>query len=444
MQLWSKPPGTGAATGPIPIMSVSIMALALCASGTVADAASLPDAPAPAPANFGSAPPGEIPILFNDRTVYSKPDVLKRGRVLAAIVKGTQLYVPLRSMLEQMGATVTASADGKTFTAAKDSASVSVTLGKSMAVIDGESRPLDVPPMLYKGVVLVPVRVLSEALGAYVEWVPGRRVVVVRYISTPVTMPPAMLPTPAPTGPPPVASPVASAKPSLPPSERSHRGFIQAAITAPNNYNEFSAGQFCRKSYSLAAAYPFKHSAFAVKGDYRQDVYVTSDNRTDSVNNQYTQFATIDGGTALTPVFLARQSTFDGRLEYRVAAPQINVGISYLHASTSYGYPQLNAIGFGIEKLPTMRPGIEFGGSVFYYPRANGDYTVANPASSNVGKIYQQQYDIVKYDIGLTLVSEHSPVYLATGFSGDRYTAKQNAPISQTHAGPYLGVGVKL
>ncbi|MDQ6944479.1 MAG: hypothetical protein M3169_18420, partial [Candidatus Eremiobacteraeota bacterium] len=41
-------------------------------------------APAGAPpADFGTPPSGEVPILFNDRHVYSKPDRLKANRVLA-------------------------------------------------------------------------------------------------------------------------------------------------------------------------------------------------------------------------------------------------------------------------------------------------------------------------------------------------------------------------
>ena len=62
-----------------------------------------------AAADFGSPPSGEIPILYNDRTVYAKPDILKKSRVLAAIERNGHVYVPLRSMLEQMGATVTIS-----------------------------------------------------------------------------------------------------------------------------------------------------------------------------------------------------------------------------------------------------------------------------------------------------------------------------------------------
>ncbi|HEY6326008.1 MAG TPA: hypothetical protein VIW73_05765, partial [Candidatus Cybelea sp.] len=52
------------------------------------------------PQNFGSPPSGQIPILYNDRHVYSRPDVLKQGRVLAALVRGGTILIPLRSMFE--------------------------------------------------------------------------------------------------------------------------------------------------------------------------------------------------------------------------------------------------------------------------------------------------------------------------------------------------------
>ena len=133
------------------------------------------------PADFGSPPSGQIPILFNDHHVYSKPDIIKQGRVLAALVKGGTILIPLRSMFEQMGATVSWDAGSKTATVSKPGAEVKVTVGKPEVVINGESRPLDVPPEIYQGVVVVPVRVISEGMGAYVQWVPdkqaGRRAV---------------------------------------------------------------------------------------------------------------------------------------------------------------------------------------------------------------------------------------------------------------------------
>jgi hypothetical protein len=171
---------------------------------------------------------------------------------------------------------------------------------------------------------------------------------------------------------------------------------------------------------------------------------VTSSNTVDALGNHYTQFATVDGGTAFTPVFMARQSSLDIRLEYQVLKPRIYAGVAYLHTANNYGYPNLNAAGVGLEKLPDLRPGLSFYGSAFYYPNASGTYTVSNPASGNFGTSYQLQYQVIKYDIGVALVFAHSPAYLFGGFGGDHYTATKNAPIGQIHDGPYIGLGVKI
>jgi hypothetical protein len=421
----------GTAAAPIFVV-VSLLAVLLCASAAGADTTA-PD--------FGSPPSGEIPIIYNDRTVYAKPDLLKGERVLAAIARDGRIYVPLRSMFEQMGATVSVSADGKTVTAVKDQTSVSVTLGSDVVVINGETRPLDVPPILYQGVMLVPVRVLSEALDAYVQWVPSEHVVVVRYVPAPT---PVVPPTEAPTAAPIVATPAPTSSPVPVPARRSYTVFVQAAIAAPKNYDEFSDGEFCHLSYVLSGAFAPENSPLAVKVDFREDVSVTSSNFTDQIGNQYTQFATIDGGTAIVPVFLARQSSLDLRLEYKVATPRIYVGVGYLQTGNNFGYPHLSALGAGVEKLPDLRSGINPFGSAFYYPTASGTYTVESPASTNFGTVYRQQYQVLKYDIGLAFVPGRSPVYLYGGFNGEQWTAKQNAPIGQTHNGPYIGLGVKL
>ncbi|MGC2633015.1 MAG: hypothetical protein WA215_02260, partial [Candidatus Cybelea sp.] len=53
-------------------------------SYALAETQATPMAQTSSAADFGSPPSGQIPILYNDRHVYSKPDVLKAGRVLAA------------------------------------------------------------------------------------------------------------------------------------------------------------------------------------------------------------------------------------------------------------------------------------------------------------------------------------------------------------------------
>ncbi len=191
---------------------ITVMATAICWAGTsfaLAETQATPVAQtgSPPPADFGAPPSGQIPILYNDRHVYANPDILKQGRVLAALVRGGTIFIPLRSMFQQMGATVSYDAASKTATVSKAGAQVVVTVGKPEVVINGESRPLDVPPIVYHGVVLVPVRVISEGMGAYVQWVPDRRLVVVRYIAA----------TPPPTEAPPPPAPEETVAPPPPP-----------------------------------------------------------------------------------------------------------------------------------------------------------------------------------------------------------------------------------
>jgi len=402
-------------------------------------------APSYAQADFGSPPSGEIPIIFNDHHVYANPDTLKQGRVLAAIVSHGTLMVPLRSMFEQMGATVAYDAASKSVTAQKEGAQVQVTLGKNEVIINGESRPLDVPPMMYKGALMVPVRVISEALGAYVEWEPTQRVAVVRYL------PPTPVPTPAPTEAPtavptPSPTPVPTAAPSL--------GFVQAGYTFGKVYNEFAAGETDKSGNSggtsgsgfsiasvISGAYTF--NPFALKVDFRQDVYDTTNNAIGPSGGPGTTFTTIDGGTVTVDQFRAKQSTLDGRLEFKVASPNIFVGVGYLQASNNYGYPTLHAIGGGLEKLPSFTSGLDWFGSAFYYPNANGTFVQNDPTSPTFGQSFKQSYNIIKYDIGLDLNFGSSPFYLYGGYSGDRYTKKDNnEPINQTHSGPYVGLGI--
>ncbi len=176
-----------------------------------------------------------------------------KGRVLAALVKGGTVLIPLRSMFEQMGATVSYDAASKTVTVTKPGSEVKVTVGKPEVVINGESRPLDVPPMMWHGSVLVPVRVISEGMGAYVLWVPDKQVVVVRYI------PPTPPPTPAPTEAPTVA-PTVAPTPTPAPVAKPYKDIFIAGdyLFSPKVYNEFSPGNTGKSaSYAFSGAWEF-------------------------------------------------------------------------------------------------------------------------------------------------------------------------------------------
>jgi hypothetical protein len=408
--------------------SVNVLASTTTVSGTATSATSGISV-ADAAMDFGSPPSGEVPILFNDHHVYANPDTLRQGRVLAALVKNGVLMVPMRSMFEQMGATVSYDKASKSMKASKAGSEVQVTLGKNEVLINGESRPLDVPPMMYKGVLLVPVRVISEALGAYVQWVPEQHLAVVRYI------PPTPVPTPVPTAPPtPVPTPVPTAPPTPAPI-----GFIQGGFDLHQIANEFSpAGNHSTGSWNGEAGLWF--GPWAIVGNARGDSFRTTTNSQDVSGNPQTRFGTIDGGFAQTPIFTATQTQVDGRLEYEVLKPHIYLAGSYINVWTNYGYPKLTGGGGGLEKLPDFNSDLGWYGSFMYYPNIKGAYTVTSGPAA--GQQFFQQYSLFKYDIGVRYGPSH--VYVIVGYNGDRFLVKQNAPVSQTHSGPYAGLGIRF
>ncbi len=415
--------------------------------------------PAPPPMNFGSPPSGQIPILYNDHHVYAKPDELKQGRVLAALVRGGTILIPLRSMFEQMGATVAYDPASKTVDVTKPGSDVKVTVGKPEVVINGETRPLDVPPEIYQGHVVVPVRVISEGMGAYVQWVPDKRLVVVRYIPPTPPPPPA---TPAP-------SPVPVVTPSpVPPPYMDH--FIAGDyIISPKVYNEFSPGNTGTNtnggfSYRIHGAWEFNliNLPWMIEGDYRQFNYphnqgvVTTSANAGQICNGLSGHAsegdtgcvTAIGGQfgTFVPAFVARQYEGDARLGLKVMDPRIYIGVGYLWQSGNYGYPKLGNFGVGVEKLPDLNQGFTWFGSAYYYPNVQGTGTGCLALGCvPPGVPYTLAYNVYRWDIGGAFTfGPNVPVYVEFGFLGSNGKNKQNAPSDYGYTGAYGGLGLKF
>jgi hypothetical protein len=400
--------------------------------------------PAAAP-NFGAPPSGEIPILFNDRHVYAKPDRLSQHRVLTAIVRGTTILVPMRSLFEQMGATVSFDAGSKTVRVSKAGSVVEVTVGKPEVTLNGESRPLDVPAQMYEGTVVVPLRVLSEGMGAYVQWVADKRLVVVRYVTLPVQAPPSP-PAPPPSAPP---APTATKAPlATPPPAKSHdeRFVVGDYLFSPKVYNALSPGNSGTSSFHVAAAieFPLFRLPWMLEGDFRSYRYAHNSNG--SGGCQVADGSCVNGighqGFVYAPSFQARDDDFDGRFGLKVADPRIYIGIGYLFRNSNYEggafQGQAHGLGGGIEKLPDLDTPFSVNGSVYYYPSV----TTNSAQDLGNGTFGQVQYRILKYNIGGTFDVAKSPIYLDFGYLGDRINNKQNAASDETHQGPYAGIGI--
>jgi Copper amine oxidase N-terminal domain len=89
---------------------------------------------------------------------FDQPPIERNGRV----------FVPLRGVFEQLGATVTY--DNGNIVAIGNGRTIDLNVGSTTAVVNGTQQQLDVAPFLIGARTLVPLRFVSQALGAYVEW----------------------------------------------------------------------------------------------------------------------------------------------------------------------------------------------------------------------------------------------------------------------------------
>jgi hypothetical protein len=85
------------------------------------------------------------------------------------IINGSTM-VPMRAIFNALGAGVSWDGTARTVTATRGSDVIVLTIGASTATFNGVSRPLNQPAVIVGGSTLVPLRFVSEALGADVRW----------------------------------------------------------------------------------------------------------------------------------------------------------------------------------------------------------------------------------------------------------------------------------
>jgi len=373
-------------------------------------------------------------ILYNDHHVLAKPIVLVNGRVLAAVAKGETLLVPLRAMFEAMGASVSYDAKSKRIEVRKPGASIILHVGERSAVIDGQQRALGSPPILQNGRILVPIRVLSETMGAYVKWVPGRRIAVVRYVvPTPAAAgSPAPVTVPTPTS----AAPVVNETPfPLPKATPKPESFVAIDyFLKPTIYNEFSPGNSANANlFSLRTAQEFRAFQIHWALDETIDTWIYPHN-CNGVGDPQCNVTPIGGvGSAFVPAFQALDRTTETHLGIKIAEPRIYLAAGMMVRTERYGYPPLFGLGYGVMKLPDLDRPFSVFASLFYYPRVKGG-----------NGLYDLGYHVTSYRAGVTYNLGKSPLFLEGGIVGDRGSNAFNAPSGFTHNGAYVGLGLKI
>jgi hypothetical protein len=85
-------------------------------------------------------------------------------------VIGDRVMIPLRGVLEQLGANVTWNQASQTVTATNGATTVMLQIGDRHARVNGQRVPIDQPAVLMDDTTLVPLRFLSQTFGANVQW----------------------------------------------------------------------------------------------------------------------------------------------------------------------------------------------------------------------------------------------------------------------------------
>ena len=115
-------------------------------------------------------------LVFSSFAAFARPiDVRVNGNMVNFGAVGPRemngrVMVPLRGVLEQMGAYVSWDSATQTVFAEKGDMSITLPIGSTTARVNGRTVNLDVPAQTYAGTTMVPLRFVSEALGADVRW----------------------------------------------------------------------------------------------------------------------------------------------------------------------------------------------------------------------------------------------------------------------------------
>jgi hypothetical protein len=96
------------------------------------------------------------------------------------VMVNNSVLVPLRGVFEEMGANVRWNQRRQQVTATKDGKVIRLIIGERTADVDGRAVRLNTPAQNRNGTTLVPLRFLSESLGAQVRWNPNTEMVMIR------------------------------------------------------------------------------------------------------------------------------------------------------------------------------------------------------------------------------------------------------------------------
>ena len=97
------------------------------------------------------------------------------------IIKNSRTLLPIRTLIESLDGTAEWDGVEHKVTIELNGHSIILWIGKDTALVDGSKTTLDVAPMLINGRTYLPLRFISEHLGASVDWDPTTKIITIYY-----------------------------------------------------------------------------------------------------------------------------------------------------------------------------------------------------------------------------------------------------------------------
>ena len=397
-------------------MNRKIIAVSMIAALAISSVAPAYAAPT-TPNSVSSRAEERIPILIDGLEISSdQPPVIIEGRTL----------VPLRVIFEALGATVNWNNDTRSVIATRGDISIYLAIGSNTLYKNGQPVYLDVTAQIINDRTMVPVRAVSESLGANVAWDNDTRTV---YVDTNIEQTPEDPNPPIETPEEPDNPPVEPEYPEVTPPEEQQPPVVDDQAAAYD-----VAMDLYENGYSYQAYYAFRDL-----GNYRDSVEMMEKamllNR---ISYNYSD------GTSRW--FVEHVNDFTSISESEISS--IMLQGSWLFPGSQYlGYTTDTFLENGTrlhDGLPSMEWHVAFGGIyASEYDPNNNYYT---EYSLILQKDFRKLTDDVYANIAIK-VSEpiksgaYADIYIQKGSTfGNAYEACMERRISYMNAGSVIGV----
>lgn len=116
-------------------------------------------------------------LVIGNTTAYVGESTFKLSA--APLIVSQRTYVPIRFVSERLGAKVVWNQSKKEVTILKDGTTIRWVVDKKIANVNGKSVTFDTPLLLKQGTSFVPVRFVSELLESSVEYIPSSKSVLI-------------------------------------------------------------------------------------------------------------------------------------------------------------------------------------------------------------------------------------------------------------------------